>query len=137
MNLEDDRSWAAVAGWSDGAWVALEGDPLTVAGETHDPGRDGTYHDDLGIRAFLDTGWLKLVVEGQLGTRLEIPPDGMVDLHERMDPEDFAFALALVSLGVDRYEVSYLPDSGIIESWTAYVDGQVARRSVLSSVTAF
>ena len=125
-----------MAGWADRSWIALEGIPPKVVGDTRDPRHDGTYHDDLGLRALLDTRWLKLVAEGPFKARLEISPDRMVDLRELMYPDEYEFASALVAPGVDRHELSLLSDSGIIESWTTYVDGRVARRHVLTSLTA-
>lgn len=110
----------SVSAWASAAWVALEGEPLTVVGDTRG---EGTSPYDFGLRAMLQVGWLKSLVSGTLGPKVDIAPERMLDL---MRTDEWPYSLALIALGASRQSFSYRNDADVLTAMTVTIDDAVA-----------
>ena len=110
----------AIVAWADGAATALKGSPAELAST------DGSW-GDLGLRRMLDPWWIRTLSDLEGGT---------VVVESECHGQLVDVAPEMVSLGAVRYEADYDDDKNVILEWRALIDGRVAQRTTLSSLTA-
>ena len=109
--------------WADDAVVALGGQPAKQI----QLGPTETFGDN-GLRSMCEPEPLEEMLSRPWP--IEIRLDG--DLLER----DMFIVPAFISLAADHYEATYDPELDVLTSWKAFIDGEMAQRITLTSLTA-
>ena len=129
VSLEEDYPYGheetscPVVAWADDAVVALRGQPATQVQL-----RPNETLGDNGLRSMLEPEPLEEVLPRPWPTEIQL--GGNV-----LEP-DLVILPAFISLGADHYEATYEPDLDVLTSWNAYMDGGLAQRIALTSLTA-
>jgi hypothetical protein len=111
-----------VVSWADDATAVLRGSP---AAQHHVPANESW--GDSGLRSMLEPEPLEALVARPWDREMTV--DGQLF-------EPGAWILPdLVSLTADRYEAIYDEELDALTSWTAFIDGEVARRQTLTQLT--
>jgi hypothetical protein len=124
-----DEGSLGLVGWMGTAWVSLSGGPSApeIGGDVTGRVTVG----DLCVNALVVPDWLVSVIGRPLTASFEVPPEQLFAAAEQPETEQ---AGCLLSLGVERYAVSYDEDLEIITSWQTYIDGAEAHWARLSFV---
>jgi len=124
--IDLDPADPSILAFADDAWVTLRGDPLVPDGGAPAADRDVSTHGDHCVRALLEPAWLEEVLGGPVTSEVfDVSPERLLTVALDAGGR----GLGLVSLGVDRHEVTYDRSLEIVTSWTTYIDGAVARRT--------
>ena len=108
----------ALVAWAEGLTAIIHGDP--AAGEVFGPG-DGTFGDH-SLGRLLRPQPLEGLVPPPWPAHFQVPGDVLgADEAMFLVPE-------LVTIGADRYEAGFDAAAGVLTSWTALVDDEVATR---------
>lgn len=118
-----DSAYPAVVSWADNATAVLKGSPAEQ--DVVDP---NTTWGDLGLRRMLTPAALGRLVAQPWPTQFRVAGH-LLEQGTPVLPQ-------LASLATDYYDVVYDAGLGVLTSWSAVIDGEVAQRISLTQLTA-